>query len=74
MQARNFLRGALGEYIVARTTQDIEEARDELESVLPWGFRGRRKWREARMKVEVARRLQSYFAELLYSSTPDEDV
>ena len=74
VQARTFLESPLGAYIVEATSQDIEIARDALENITPWGVLGRRKWREARMQLDVARRVQGYFAELIQTTKEDIDA
>ena len=73
-QARNFLESSLGAYILERTEQDIEIARDKLETVVPWGIQGRRQWKQAKMQLEVARRVQAYFGEVLLDSADYDNI
>ena len=67
-QAKNWLEGPLGTYVLARVEHDIESARDELEDLDPWSENGKDDWKRAQYGLEVARRVKSYIGELLLDS------
>lgn len=64
-QAKNFLEGPLGTYILACIKQDIEIARDKLEELDPWQDRWQEEWESAQFRLDAARKVEQYLSELL---------